>query len=131
MPGNVASASPTEVMPAFLCRAFERSQQWRHMANQYANGEHEAATELTNSRKRWALSPIATAAQIAALRNFFEDRRGGTEEFYFYDPFEADFVHDPTGTETDGRYAVRFDGNWQHSTNFGRISADFALIEIL
>jgi hypothetical protein len=130
MPGNVAAAAPVEVMPRVLCAGFERSQQWSLLANGYANGEHEAASGLTNSRRTWSLQPRLTPTQVSAVRAFYEDRRGPLEPFYFYDAFESGFIHDPTGVETAGRYTVRFAAEWQHTTQLGRMTAAIALIEI-
>ena len=128
MPGNVATATASLVMPLVLCSSFQRSERWKSHVNGYANGEHEAASLVTNSRRAWDLTiPLAPAA-LAALRDFFDARNGQQQPFYFYDTHEG--VYDATGVLANGRYIVRFASAWSHVRQLGRQPANFSLIEI-
>lgn len=128
MPGNVATAIASVVMPLVLCASFQRSERWKAHVNQYANGEHEAASLVTNSRRSWDLSANLPAAALVALRSFYEGRKGQQLPFYFYDVHEG--TYDATGALANGRYIVRFAGEWRHTRNLGRMPAEIALIEI-
>jgi len=102
------------------------------LENEYRNGESHRSVEATNSRKAWRLAKRLTPVQLAALRDFYEARKGPTEPFYFYDPYETSpkFSHDPTGQAIIGRYTVRFDGPWEQALQLGRIDASLALVEL-
>jgi hypothetical protein len=128
MPGNVATATASVVMPLVLCSSFQRSERWKSHRNGYANGEHEAFSLVTNSRRSWDLSASLTAAALATLRDFYDGRKGQQLSFYFYDVHEG--AYDATGTLANGRYIVRFAGDWRHTRNLGRMPAELALIEI-
>ena len=128
MPGNVATATASVVMPLVLCSSFQRSERWKSHRNAYANGEHEAASLVTNSRRSWDLSASLTPAALAALRDFYDGRKGQQLSFHFYDLHEG--VHDATGALANGRYIVRFAGDWRHTRSLGRMPAELALIEI-
>ena len=71
-------------------------------------------------------------AQLQELRDFYLARKGPTESFYFYDPYETNprFSHDPTGTSLYGRYTVRFAGAWEQAVSFARADASIELMEI-
>jgi len=99
MPGSVQNATPLAVLPVSLSRAFVHEREYPILDNEYRNGESQRSVEATNSRKRWRLAKRLTPAQFATLRDFFDARRGPTEPFYFYDPYETSpkFSHDPTG----------------------------------
>jgi hypothetical protein len=128
MPGNVATATASSVMPLVLCSSFQRSESWKSNANSYANGEHEAASLVTNSRRVWELTiPLASAA-LATLRDFYDGRKGEQLPFYFYDTHEG--AYDATGTLANGRYIVRFARPWSHARAIGRMPASISLIEI-
>jgi hypothetical protein len=128
MPGNVATATASVVMPLVLCASFQRIETWKADVNTYANGEHEAASLVTNSRRLWDLTAPLAALDLAALRNFYSGRNGEQLPFYFYDTHEG--VYDPTGVLANGRYIVRFASRWSHERRVGRQPATFALIEI-
>jgi len=132
MPGSVQNASPVAVLPWSLSVAFVRSQEYPVLENEYRNGESHRSVEATNSRKAWRLAKRLTPVQLAALRDFYEARKGPTEPFYFYDPYETSpkFSHDPTGQAIIGRYTVRFDGPWEQALQLGRIDASLALVEL-
>ncbi len=132
MPGSVQNAAPLSVLPASLSRAFAHEREYPVLDNEYRNGESQRSVQATNSRKRWRLAKRLTPAQLAALRDFYEARRGATEPFYFYDPYETNpkFSHDPTGQAVAGRYTVRFHGEWNQSAGLGCAEVTFELIEL-
>ena len=114
MPGNVQNAVASTVMPWTLCKSFMREQTWPAAQNEYADGRRQIRKLAGNSRKRWTLSQRLTAAQLATLRTFYLARKGALEAFYFYDVWETSprFTWDAGGAATDGRYKVRFDGEF-------------------
>ncbi len=129
----MVAANPTTVMPFSLCRAFRRSQGWAVEANTYQNGEYQSRALVSTSRKRWALEKHLLAASVSELRAFYLSQGGGRVEFTFYDVYETDplFSYDETGTEVDGRYAVRFDGPWDQALVMGLMTdAQLSLIEV-
>lgn len=132
MPGSVLNAAPSTVLPNSLCRAFARSQEYPVIENEYRNGESQRAALASNSRKRWRLGKRLTPALVQQLREFYEARKGPTEPFYFYDPYETapKFSHDPTGATTTGRYTVRFDSEWSQEVTPGRVTTEIALVEL-
>jgi hypothetical protein len=132
MPGSVQNAAPLTVLPASLARAFVHEREYPVLDNEYRNGESQRSVQATNSRKRWRLAKRLTPVQLAALRNFHDARKGPTEPFYFYDPYETSpkFSHDPTGQAVTGRYTVRFAGEWSQSVSLGRADVSIELIEV-
>jgi phage-related protein len=120
------------VMPASLSRAFVHQREYPVIDNEYRNGESQRSVQATNSRKRWRLAKRLTPAQLSALRDFYDARKGATEPFYFYDPYEASprFSHDPTGQAIAGRYTVRFAGEWSQSVSLGRIDIALEIVEV-
>jgi hypothetical protein len=119
-------------MPRSLAVAFQPSREIAVISNQYLQGEVQRSVLVETSRKRWKQTKKLTAAELAALRTFYLARRGGTEEFYFYDLYETDpvFSYDETGAESDGRYAVRFEGKFQSSLGMARNQVDVELVEV-
>jgi phage-related protein len=132
MPGSVQNAAPLTVMPASLSRSFAHERAYPVVESDYRNGESQRSVQATNSRKRWRLAKRLTPAQLAALRDFYDARKGPTEPFYFYDPYETSprFSHDPTGQAAAGRYAVRFSGEWNQSVDLGRADVNIELTEL-
>jgi phage-related protein len=132
MPGSVQNAVPLTVLPASLSRAFANEREYPALDNEYRNGESQRSVQATNSRKRWRLAKRLTAAQLSALRDFYDARKGPTEPFYFYDPYETNpkFSHDPTGQAVAGRYTVRFASPWEQSTALARTDLTLELIEL-
>lgn len=132
MPGSVQNATPSTVLPWSLSRAFLRSQQYPVIENEYRNGESQRSVLASNSRKRWRLAKRLAPAELQTLRDFYEARKGPTEPFYFYDPYESSpkFSYDPTGQAVPGRYTVRFEGAWEQSTELGRGVVQIELVEI-
>ena len=130
MPGSVANAAPSEVLPHSLCRAFARSQEYAALDNEYRNGESQRSALATTSRKRWRLAKRLAPGALEDLRDFYDARHGPQEPFYFYDPYETSpkFTPDPTGLA--GRYTVRFNGDWQQSCGPGRSDVQIELVEV-
>lgn len=132
MPGSVQNAAPTTVLPHSLSRAFAHEREYPVIDNEYRNGESQRSVQASTSRKRWRLAKRLTPAQLAALRDFYDECKGPTEPFYFYDPYETNpkFSYDPTGQAVAGRYVVRFNSEWSQSAALGRGDASIDLIEI-
>jgi hypothetical protein len=100
--------------------------------NEYRNGESQRSVQAPNSRKRWRLVKRLAPSQLVTLRHFYAARKGPTEPFYFYDPYETSprFSHDPTGQAVAGRYTVRFQGEWSQSVGLGRADVQIELVEL-
>ena len=132
MPGLVQHAAPMTVMPASLSRAFMHAREYPVLENEYRNGESQRSVQATNSRKRWRLAKRLTPAQLAALRDFHDARKGPAEPFYFYDPYETSpkFSHDPTGQAVAGRYTVRFASMWEQSATLSRADVAIEIVEV-
>jgi hypothetical protein len=132
MPGSVQNASPLTVLPASLSRAFAHEREYPVLDNEYRNGESQRSVQATNSRKRWRLAKRLAPAQLAILHDFYEARKGPTELFYFYDPYETipKFTHDPTGQAVPGRYTVRFGGEWSQSISLNRSDVSVEVVEL-
>jgi hypothetical protein len=132
MPGSVQNAAPLTVLPANLSRAFVHQREYPVLDNEYRNGESQRSVQATNSRKRWRLAKRLTPAQLAALHDFYDARKGPAEPFYFYDPYETNpkFSHDPAGQAVAGRYTVRFASPWEQSTSLARADLTLELIEL-
>lgn len=141
MPGNVPPVNGTglAVMPLSLSRAFEQTRELAVISNEYADGSSQRKCIITNGgqddilpRFRWRLTKRLTAAKLTALRDFYDARKGGTEPFYFYDPHECVGFgnHDETGASEDGRFVVRFAGEWRQSMGIGRGDVTVELIEL-
>jgi phage-related protein len=132
MPGSVQNATPLTVLPASLSRAFVHEREYPVLDNEYRNGESQRKAQANNSRKRWRLAKRLVPAQLQTLRDFFDARKGPTEPFYFYDPYETSpkFSHDPTGQATAGRYTVRFAGGWNQSVSLIRADVSLELVEL-
>jgi hypothetical protein len=132
MPGSVQNAVPLTVMPASLSRSFAHERAYPVVESEYRNGESQRSVQTANSRKRWRLAKRPTPVQLAALRDFYDARKGPTEPFYFYDPYETSpkFSTDPTGQAVAGRYTVRFAGEWSQSVDLGRADVQIELIEV-
>jgi phage-related protein len=132
MPGSVANAAPTTVMPNSLSRAFAHTREYPVIDNEYRNGESQRSAQASTSRKKWTLTKRLTSAQLATLRNFYDARNGTHEPFYFYDPYETNpkFSYDAAGSAVTGRYTVRFNSDWDQSVTPGRSDVQLELIEL-
>ena len=117
MPGNVSNASPTTALPAGLAAAFSRVEEYPVVRNEYPSGDSQRSLLGDTSRPRWRLTRRLTAAAMSALRQFYEDRQGPLEPFFFDD-------------EDGIQRVVRFAGDWSQTLRLGRGEASFELIEI-
>lgn len=135
MPGSVANAVATEVLPQVLCRAFTSSRDWICDENTYRNGESQRNARVSTSRKSWQIAPALTAAQWATMIAFIEARRH-VEAFFFYDPFEpaggqpVGSNFDATGVSTQGRYTVVARGAVEAELNIPRGVMGLTLVEV-
>jgi len=132
MPGNVTNASIGIVMPWALARSFARAQPWKAKTNIYADGETQISLEVATSRKSWDLGLRLSPASLATLAAFWVTTKGPVLPFWFYDVWESvpKFSYDASGTATDGRYAVRFDGSFSTERGWPRHDVTVRLIEI-
>jgi phage-related protein len=130
MPGSVANSAPATTMPFSLASAFSRSQTYELQQNDYANGESQRTVLAATSRKSWNLTKRLTAALMTELRDFYIARGGSLEPFYFYDPYETSpkFTTTPSGTQ--GRYPVRFEGEWSQQMGLARGDVGIVLVEL-
>jgi phage-related protein len=138
MPGSVGNcviATPAPVLPANLCLAFSEVLELPVIGNEYRDGTIQRDKQADTPRRRWRLGHRLTAAKLATLQAFWEDRRG-TEAFYFYNPYEPaegqaiGSNHDPTGVSAVGRYTVVFTSNWQAPTTMWRTDVSLELLEV-
>ena len=132
MPGSVANASPSGVLPKILAKQFTRISEYPVLENVYRNGEFQSGAQSTNPRLRWRFSGKWTNAVRQAFRAFWVARDGPLSPFYMYDPWLAVpiFSHDPTGVSSDGRYIVRFEGPWSDALELGLSGAALELVEV-
>jgi hypothetical protein len=132
MPGSVANASVSTVLPQWLARSFVRADEWRVDQNVYQNGEVQSRTQVTAQRLRWTAEPILTADELEDLKDFWLATLHGA--FYYYDPYEAAGAigsnYDGTGSATTGRHKVRWEGAWQQTMNLGRFTVRLGLVEV-
>ncbi len=132
MPGSVQNCAPATVLPQSLSRAFVHTREYPVIDNEYRNGESQRSVEASTSRKRWRLAKRLTPEQLQALRDFYADRNGPAEPFYFYDPYETNpkFSYDPSGQAVQGRYIVRFNCEWSQSMSPARAEVEIELLEV-
>jgi hypothetical protein len=128
MPGNVAAASPSAVLPAGLASAFRESRQWAaRESGPYPDGRHQVAQMATTSRKAWELGRYLTFSEWSTLQAFFDSRKGPLEPFWFYPILTQ---HDPTGVSATGRWIVRFEGSISRVYRPGRQEVQFRLVQV-
>jgi hypothetical protein len=128
MPGNVAAAVATAVMPSSLCSVFREARAWPvRESGGYSDSRYQAEVQAETSRKAWEIGKLLPFAQWLSLSQFFDTCNGAQKPFLWY-PNVADY--DPTGFYTEGRYLVRFDGALSRTYRLGRQEASLRLIEI-
>lgn len=125
MPGNIANASPSGVLPASLCIAFTEMHAWEYLQYQYHDGTLQKSQLVATSRKTFQLSQRLSAAALATLYAFWIAHAAGVP-FAFYNLFEPapgqqiGSNYDVTGASTQGRYIVAWQGNWVQVTDVCR-----------
>jgi phage-related protein len=129
---NVASESPTLVMPFGLCKVFSQVRTGVVEVNEYGDGSTQRRSVVTDSRRAWQISRRLTQAQLEALEAFASAVRGPHVTFWFYDPSETAprFRYDETGASSIGRYCVRLSGGIELVSTVGRAEASFQLLEV-
>jgi len=132
MPGSVANAAPSTVLPWSLWRQFRHDRNYPVIGNEYKNGESQRGKQAETSRKVWHLIARLTPTNLATLRTFYWAAPGPHRAFYYYDPFETSplFSYDGTGVATTGRYTVRFDGPWQQVSVGPRSEVTITLVQV-
>jgi hypothetical protein len=128
--GNVALAAPTAVMPFSLSKAFSRSITFQIIDIGYKNGESQRGQIIDGERNTWQMTKRLAPAKMAELRTFYNALQGQLYPFYFYDPYDSNFVYDATGVLTTGRYIVRFSSGWNQTMGLGRGECTLSLIQI-
>jgi hypothetical protein len=131
MPGNVAAAQPSGVLPRILASAYTVELRLEMLANSYPDGSSERQALALNPRHYFHLTQPLTGAAWAALWSFFLAHKG--VPFYIYNPRETvpPFSYDPTGNDSLGRYTVVFDGGWSETTSMARAQIGFSLREVV
>ena len=137
MPGNIANAAPSGVMPATLCTAFTELREYAQLQNQYHDGTVQRSQLAQTSRRTFRLSQRLCAADLGTLYAFWVAKQGGLIPFDFYSPFEVAAGHDigsnydPTGNGTQGRVTGGFRGNWAQATDVCRTNVQgLELVEV-
>lgn len=127
------------MLPQTLCTAFTETRVFPLLTAVYHDGttERGLVTDGVNaatSVKSWRLSKRLKAADLAALKSFYEAHQG--IPFYFYSPSEATpgtpvgSNYDPTGAATQGRYTVRFTTqDWKETVDIARANVDLEMAE--
>jgi hypothetical protein len=131
MPGVIALAHPTTVLPFGLCSAYQRAKRWdTRESKDYPDGSSQRSVLVQSERSTWTLSRKLTFAQDAAMQAFYSGQRGPLIPFFFYDLYESRFAYDPTGVQGIGRYIVRFDCPLSMVIGIARNSFDFTLVQV-
>lgn len=134
MPGIIQGNFGTYVLPKFLCELFTQDREYLARINDYADATNQAGLVVFNSRKKWTLRPKVAPSAMVTLRNFYLARTGGIDPFWFYDFSESTPYgnYDDTGTDTNGRFLVRFEGSWQQTHTVSPVgTAAIALVELI
>jgi hypothetical protein len=115
-----------------LSRAFVHTRGYPVIGNEYRNGESQRSAQAATSRKRWRITKRLTPTKLATPRDFYDERNGTHDPFFFYDPYETNpkFSCDPTGAMVTGRYTVRFNTDWSQLVGPGRSDVQIELIEL-
>lgn len=134
MPGSVSNAAPVGVLLEALCSAFTERREWASRVNEYHDGSRQSAALASTSRRSWSLKRRLSPALLVALWTFWLAHQRGA--FYFYNPFEPASGHpvgsnyDSTGVSTQGRYTVRFNGDWSQTAYIARTDVGIELLEV-
>lgn len=131
MPGTVAVAAPSTVLPFSLCTKFSRQFAYDALENSYANGESQRSVTVDAPRRTWTQNKRLKPTAITTLSTFFDASNGSQKCFWFYDIFDPAFTsYDPTGVATGGRYAARIIGGFSLTGDVARSDVPLSLIEV-
>lgn len=141
MPGNLAAAAPSGVLPKALCTAFSESRVFPMLSASYHDPTIERSLIVDGvnqpaSIRSWKQTRRLAASLVTALRSFFEGQNAGLTPFYFYNPLEPAAGHaigsnwDGTGASTQGRHTVVFRGGWSQTVELARTNVPLELQEI-
>jgi hypothetical protein len=125
MPGSVANATPTTVLPNSLSTVFSEQRAVVQRVNEYRGGEAQRMVLVATSRRTFVQTKRLDPTNLLLLRTFRDTVKHGA--FYFYHCKEG--VFDATGVLTAGRYTVRFDGSWSQTSYIPRTEAQITLVE--
>lgn len=126
MPGSVANATPSTVMPNSLSTAFSEQRYFTTRVNEYRGGEAQRMLLVATSRRTFVQTKRLDPTALLALRAFRDTVKHGA--FWFYHCKEG--VYDATGVLTAGRYTVRFEGDWNQTSYIPRTEAQVSLVEV-
>ena len=126
MPGSVANAAPSTVMPFGACKAFSESRELAVRGNEYPDGTLQRVRQVATSRRSFSQTRRLAGSDLVALRTFWLTVRHGA--FYFYHSKEG--AYDATGVATAGRYTVRFEGDWSQAMEIARGEVGLGLVEV-
>jgi hypothetical protein len=136
MPANVGSASPATVFPAMRWLSLQAVSDWSTSVNEYPDGSAQRRSlpggSPAKARLRFIGRARLGATAMLALKAFYVARVGKQGPFWFYYGVETvpKWGHDPTGTETDGRYCVRFANDFTMQFGLARGEVEVELVEI-
>lgn len=136
MPGNVGSAAPATVFPNLRWLSLSAVSEWATAVSEYSDGSSQRrslpAGSPAKARMRFTGRARLGATAMAALRAFYTARLGKQQPFFYYYPWETSpqFSHDPTGTETTGRFTVRFANDWTQQWGLARGEVEIELLEL-
>jgi hypothetical protein len=134
MPASVNNAAPVGVLPQSLCTAFSERREWASRVNEYHDGARQMAALVSTSRRSWSIRKRLKPTVLQALWTFWAANQHTA--FYFYNPkdvlsgYAVGSNYDATGVSTQGRYTVRFNGDWNQSTYIPRADCTLELIEV-
>lgn len=129
MPGNVAAASASGVLPWEACSLFRRVERVETLENELPGGERIVNSLVTDSRRRWAIDRMATTSQASALLTFYGSHRGSA--FFFYDVNDTvGCAYDATGTATTGRFKATFSSPIEMTVNVGYCQVSLEISEV-
>src|SRR4051794_32193939 len=114
MPGSVANASPSAVMPLALARQFSEQRELPVRVNEYRDGTLHRTREASTSRRRFTATVRLDATNLIALQSFWATMRQSAF-FYYHLKETPSGGYDPTGVATAGRYTVRLATPWAES----------------
>ena len=145
MPYNLspATVTPGTVFPKSLSQSFVETRIYPLLFTVYNDGTFERSliqdgVNPPRALRTWTLAKRLTTAQLATLRDFWENHAvGGLNPFYFYDPHDVlpgqhiGTNYDPTGNNVQGRVICFFRGNWSQRTDLGRhMGPSLNLVEV-